>query len=161
MKKVLVLFFAIAIYGSLMAQEQLTTAKIKNLKGQEIDFSNFVQNSADSIIVLSFWATWCIPCVTELENISDNYIEQRKKKSFRFIAVSIDDNRTSQRVKPFVAGKGWTFDVWLDVNNDLKRNLNVTDVPHVIIIKNQKIVYRHTGYISGDEDQLFEKINNL
>jgi thioredoxin-like negative regulator of GroEL len=64
-------------------------------------------------------------------------------------------------VKPFVRGKGWKFDVFTDVNSELKRALNITDVPHVILFKNGKIVYRHTGYIAGEEENLFETIKNL
>jgi len=64
-------------------------------------------------------------------------------------------------VKTFIQGKGWTFDVMMDVNSELKRALNITDVPHVLIIKSSKIVYRHTGYIAGEEDNLFDEIKKL
>jgi hypothetical protein len=49
----------------------------------------------------------------------------------------------------------------MDINSELKRYLNITDVPHVIILKDNKIVYRHTGYISGEEENLFEAIKGL
>jgi thioredoxin-related protein len=82
-------------------------------------------------------------------------------KPFKLIAVSIDDSRTSQRVKPFVTGKGWQFDVYIDVNSELKRAFNVTDVPCVMLIKNNKVVYQHTGYVAGSEEDLFDKIKSL
>jgi hypothetical protein len=43
------------------------------------------------------------------------------------------------RSKAIVAGKGWPYEIYLDVNSDLKRALNIIDVPHVLIIKNGKI----------------------
>ena len=113
------------------------------------------------MVVLSFWATWCIPCITELESINDELEEKQKIRPFHFIGVSIDDSRTEKRVKPFIKGKGWTFEVLLDNNSELKRALNITDVPHVLILKDGKIAYRHTGYIAGEEDRLFETIKNL
>jgi hypothetical protein len=110
---------------------------------------------------MSFWATWCIPCINELEIINDVYEEKQAIKPFKFYGVSVDDTRTSQRVKPFIKGKGWQFNVLMDINSELKRYLNITDVPHVIILKDNKIVYRHTGYISGEEENLFDAIKTL
>jgi thiol-disulfide isomerase/thioredoxin len=146
---------------SSFSQESLPSIKIKSISGKEINFSEIAKASKDTLLVVSFWATWCIPCVAELDNISDEIKEKQAIKPFKFIGIAIDDSRTAQRVKPFVKGKGWQFDVYTDVNSDLKRALNVTDVPHVLIIKNNKIVYRHTGYIAGEEDNLYEKIKTL
>jgi len=154
---VLVLLFA----HSVEAQQDFPSVKLKSSAGKTIDFVDLVSQSADSMIVMSFWATWCIPCITELDNINEVYREKQKEKAFKFIAVSIDDTRTSKRVKPFIQGKGWTFDVLLDVNSELKRAMNITDVPHVLIIKNKQIVYRHTGYIAGEEENLYEEISRL
>jgi len=96
-----------------------------------------------------------------LNTIHDQYEERQKETPFRFIAISIDDSRTMQKVKPFVAGKGWPYEIYLDVNSDLKRALNIIDVPHILIIKNGKIVYQHNGYVNGNEEELFEKLKSL
>ena len=143
------------------AQENFPALKIKSVSGKTYDFSELAASSKDTMVVLSFWATWCIPCITELEVINDELEEKQAIKPFRFIGVSIDDSRTEKRVKPFIKGKGWKFEVLLDNNSELKRALNITDVPHVIILKNGKIVYRHTGYIAGEEENLFDEISKL
>lgn len=161
MYKILAIYFLSFLCLKLNAQENLPSVKIKSISGKEINFSDFGVLSKDTIVVVSFWATWCIPCIAELDNINDELTTWQKTKPFKFIGVSIDDSRTSTRVKPFIKGKGWQFDVLLDINSELKRAINVTDVPHVIIIKNNQIVYRHTGYLVGQEQQLFEKIKSL
>jgi len=148
--------------NTLKAQEtNFTSIKLKSVSGKTIDFADLAASSKDTMVVVSFWATWCIPCVTELETINDELEEKQAIRPFKFIGVSIDDSRTSQRVKPFIKGKGWKFDVLMDINSELKRALNITDVPHVLILKDNKIAYRHTGYIAGEEDNLFETIKNL
>ena len=143
------------------SQESLPNIKLKSISSKEVSLVEMAALAKDTPIIVSFWATWCIPCVTELDNINEELKEKQAVRPFKFIGVSIDDSRTAQRVKPFAKGKGWQFDVLLDVNSELKRVLNVTDVPHVIIIKDNKIVYRHTGYIAGEEDNLFNKIKTL
>ena len=143
---------------SVFAQESYPSVQLKAVSGRQIDFKDLVLESNDTIMVLSFWATWCVPCISELDNINDVFEEKQAIKPFKYYGVAIDDSRTAQRVKPFVRGKGWKFDVFMDVNSELKRALNITDVPHVIIIKNGKIIYRHTGYIIGEEDNLFDII---
>lgn len=163
MKKIIYTFAAfLLLHSSLLAQENgFPSIKLKSINGQMIDLADLGIQSKDTMVVLSFWATWCIPCINELEIINDVYEEKQAIKPFKFYGVSVDDSRTSQRVKPFIKGKGWKFNVLMDINSELKRYLNITDVPHVIILKDNKIVYRHTGYISGEEENLFEAIKNL
>jgi len=148
------------IYDTSSAQNALPDTKIKSLQGNEIMFNSF-GNTRDTAVIISFWATWCIPCIQELNTIHDQYEDRQKETPFRFIAISIDDARTMQKVKPFVAGKGWPYEIYLDVNSDLKRALNIIDVPHILIIKNGKIVYQHNGYINGNEEELFEKLKSI
>lgn len=148
----------LTIYAS--AQNELPDVKIKNLNGQEVNFK-VLSAGGDTAVVVNLWATWCIPCIEELESINDQYAERQKETPFRVIAISIDDARTSGRVRSFVKGKGWTFDIYLDTNSDLKRALNVNEVPHVLIIKNGKIVYQHNGYLPGNEEELFEKLKTI
>jgi thiol-disulfide isomerase/thioredoxin len=148
------------VHNTSSAQNALPDTKIKSLQGNEVIFNSF-GNTRDTAVIISFWATWCIPCIQELNTIHDQYEDRQKETPFRFIAISIDDARTMQKVKPFVAGKGWPYEIYLDVNSDLKRALNIIDVPHILIIKNGKIVYQHNGYVNGDEEELFEKLKSL
>jgi cytochrome c biogenesis protein CcmG, thiol:disulfide interchange protein DsbE len=157
MKKIIpaVGFLLVTIFS--FGQNDLPATKIKSLTGKEISFSSLGMNS-DTAIIISLWATWCIPCIQELEVIAEQYEERQKEIPFKLIAISVDDSRTTNRVKPFVKGRGWPFDIYLDVNSDLKRALNINDVPHVLIIKAGKIVYQHNGYVAGNEEVLFEKL---
>jgi len=160
MKRSAFLIGVVLIYSVCFSQNELPAVKIKALNGQEILFNTLGSNN-DTAIIVSLWATWCVPCINELEAINDQYAERQKESPFKLIAISVDDSRTSARVRPFVKGRGWNFDIYLDVNNDLKRALNINDVPHILIIRNGKIIYQHNGYMAGNEEELFEKIRSM
>ena len=113
-------------------------------------------------MIISFWALWCKPCIKELTNIGNVYKEWVEETGVRLIAVSIDDARSSSRVKPFVDGKGWEFEVLLDPNSDFKRAMNVNLIPHTFLLDgNGKVVWQHTSYTEGSELELIEMVRKL
>ena len=158
------LFFALAfIIGlgfSVQAQDKLPSIQIKDLTGNQIDASTLSNDGKP--MVISFWATWCKPCVRELNTINDEYIDWQEETGVKIVAVSIDDTRLSSKVRPFITGQGWEYDVYLDENSELRRALNVNNIPHTFLLNGQgEIVWQHNGYIPGDEDHLYELITKL
>jgi thioredoxin-related protein len=58
-----------------------------------------------------------------------------------------------------VIGRGWTYKVLMDENQDLARALNVNNPPMTFLInKKGQIVYSHQGYVPGAEDELEKKL---
>lgn len=146
------LFFSI----SLNSQTDVPTTKLKTLTGETTDLLTI--SKENDLIIVSLWATWCAPCKNELDAISEVYDDWQEETNVKLYAVSVDDSRTVKRVKPLINGKGWEYDILLDTNNDLKRALGAPTVPVTLIIKNGKIVYRHSGYSPGAEDELYEEL---
>lgn len=145
---------------SSIAQKKVPAIKIKDLKGNVVDASSF-ENDGKPIII-SFWATWCKPCVRELNAINDQYADWVDETGVKLIAVSIDDSRLSSKVRPFVSSQGWEYDVYLDENSELRRSLNVNNVPHTFLLNGKgEIVWEHSGYFPGDEDHLYELVEKL
>lgn len=153
----LICWAAAAAKDSTSAQLPLNIP-LKKLDGTPITTAEILAN-ATGPIVLDFWATWCKPCVQELSTLAELYPEWQKLTGVRIVAVSIDDARNSKKVAPFVRGRKWEFDVYLDENADLKRALNVNEIPHTFVLNRRgQIVYQHKSYAPGDEDALLEAI---
>ncbi|MDA9125951.1 TlpA family protein disulfide reductase [Flavobacteriaceae bacterium] len=140
----------------LFAQRQLPNTSLKTLSGANTTLSEIA--AENELIVVSLWATWCVPCKNELDAVADVYDDWVSETGVKYFAVSIDDSRTAKRVKPMINGKGWEFEILLDENSDLKRAFGVSTVPYTVIIKSGEIVYKHTGYTSGFEDELYDRI---
>ncbi|TFH34605.1 MAG: TlpA family protein disulfide reductase, partial [Bacteroidia bacterium] len=113
----------------------------------------------DRPVAVIFWATWCKPCIDELDNLSELVAGHEDQLSSNIITVCIDDSRTASTTKSFVSGKQWEFQVLIDINQEIKRAMNVTDIPHYHLFdRNGKHVKKHTGYLPGDEDILLDEI---
>lgn len=154
----LFLIVLLLCFFQLQAQE-IPNTSLEDMKGKTINMQDLL--NSDNLKVLSFWATWCVPCINELDAIAEIYDEWQEVTNVEIIAISTDDSRTKKRVKPLVHGKGWEYQILLDDNQELKRALNIATLPHVVLVKDGKIVYRHSGYVPGGEDELFEVIQKF
>ena len=145
---------------SISQNRTLPKVDLKTLDNNTFNTSDF--NNNGNPIVISFWATWCKPCIKELNNIAELYEDWQDETGVKVIAISIDDSRNMSKVKPKVNALLWDYEVYCDPNGDLKRAMGVGSVPHTFLLnKNKEIVYQHTGYKDGDEYDLFKKIKAL
>jgi cytochrome c biogenesis protein CcmG/thiol:disulfide interchange protein DsbE len=136
---------------------QLPNINLKDVNGVTKNLSKFSNNG--NPIIISFWATWCKPCKAELNTIAEEYDDWVDETGVKLIAVSIDDARSSTRVEPYINAQGWEYLVLLDPNGDLKRAMNVNNVPHTFLVDgNGKIVWDHNNYSPGDEEELYEEL---
>ncbi|MBM3412456.1 MAG: TlpA family protein disulfide reductase [Bacteroidetes bacterium] len=145
---------------SLLAQEKLPAVVIKSIAGKEINTETFY--NSDVPLVISFWATWCKPCLQELDAFNDLTETWKKETPARIIAISIDDSRTAAGIKKTAGLHDWSFEVFWDQNQDLKRALNISLIPHTLVIdKKGVIIKRYTAYVPGNEENILAILKTL
>ena len=163
-KKIILTFFSFILFATFSNAQskngKIPNAAIKNINGTTFNTSD-IKNDGKPIII-NFWATWCSPCKRELNNIADMYTDWVDETGVKLVAISIDDARNMGKVAPYVNGKGWEYEVYIDPNGDFKRALGVNNVPHTFLVDGDgNIVWQHNSYSEGDEYRLYELVEKL
>lgn len=165
MKKTFLIISILFLGINLMAQEgilqqSIPGVDIKTLQGEVFNTSKI--DNAGKPMIISFFALWCKPCLRELTAIADVYTDWQEETGVKLVAISIDDARTAPNVLPTVNGNGWEYEFYSDLNGDFKRAMGVNMIPHVFIIDgNRKVVYQHTSYAEGGENELYDIIKKV
>lgn len=157
------LFFLFAISINAQEKEEQTGGNAPEFKLENIDgdYVSLKDELGSGPVLLSFWATWCKPCIEEMTEYKELY-ENYKDKGLKVLAISIDDERTVAKVKPFAKSKKYPFTILLDSNSDVARKYYAQNVPYSVLLdKSGKIVYTHLGYMKGDELKMQNKIDEL
>ena len=109
-------------------------------------------------LVVSFFATWCVPCAKEIPEL----MKMSKEFGNDFQFMLIDVNEKKNIVKKHVAEKDITIQVVLDKYGKVFKAFGGESLPLLVVInKNGNITYYHNGYVKGDEKKLRKHLNSL
>jgi len=104
--------------------------KQMTLSGDIVDLSSL----RGETVIINFWATWCVPCQTEMPELQALY----ENTGLRILAVNIGENRAS--VEAWVKQFGLTFDILLDPNQAIYQTYQVRGQPSTYIVAANGII---------------------
>lgn len=102
--------FLLLASASLLAQSVAKPAPeiaLADLNGQKHALADF----RGKIVVLNFWATWCIPCEEEMPLLKE--VQKKHGERVTVIAVSLDEENNRANVENFVKRHKLNFPVWM------------------------------------------------
>jgi len=159
MKKLISILCFLSIVVAIEAQQTLETATLRNMKNVIAPFSTITKK--DSLILICFWATSSDESMNELNAINAKIEEWKMSVKFRMMAVSVDEGKAANKVRPTLNMNGWTFEVFVDINGDLRKALNANNLPQAMIIKGNKVLYQQSGFEAGSENYLLQKLQAI
>ena len=124
--------------GSLANDFQLV-----DLDGSTLQLSEF----RGKVVVINFWATWCIPCLQEMP-MFEAYSSQYPAVE----VLGIDQAESHDQVAPFIERMGLTYPILLDLNAKVSELYKVSLLPSTFFVDQEGMIrFRHYGIMSQDQ----------
>jgi hypothetical protein len=152
-----ILMFSLVLFSlGASAQGSIQEAKIKSLQGKIAPFSVFAKK--DSLFLICFWSVSSDESITELNSINVNLEHWQSLLPFRFMAVSVDEGKLANRLRPVYNQNSWTFEAYSDLYGDLRTALHSNNLPQSMIVYKNDIIYEQSGWTGGTENYLIQKL---
>ena len=113
----------------------------KNHKDKEIKFSEF----KGKVLLVNFWATWCVPCIKEMPSL--DRLKSKFDKDFDIIAISVDRDGVEKVTSFFNENKINNLEKFFDIKNSLAKEMDLFGVPTSFFVNKKGNVI---GYYQGD-----------
>ncbi|MCX6562526.1 MAG: redoxin domain-containing protein [Candidatus Aminicenantes bacterium] len=155
----LVLAAAAAFPAAPVSAQTPVDFALKDLEGNTVRLSDYL---GKNVVLIDFWATWCVPCCKELPHFQRFY-DAYKDKGLVILAISEDGPETVALIKPYIKRYNYTFPVLLDTDSKVLALYDPSVVlPLTLLIdRSGNTAKVHQGYSLGDEVLLEKEILDL
>ena len=146
------LFFIPFLFISfLISQNVSPNLKLTKLNGRTVTLSEYLKKGP---VLINFWATWCSPCKKEMVYL-DKFERKYKDEGLSILSISVDSQKSLSHVRSYIRANDYIYDVFLDPNRQVFKKLNGNLMPTNVLIDTEgKVLWRHYGYIPGDEENM-------
>ena len=128
-----------------------TNEPVGDLQLESIEGRHFkLADLKGKVVLIDFWATWCVPCVEAMPALKKLY-EKYKEKGLEILAVSIDED--AREVRPFATENKLNF--FVAHSPTLRERFKAETIPTTLLIdKHGNLRYRKVGFEEGDEREI-------
>ena len=127
-----------------------------DLQGRQVTLSGFRDHK---VVVVDFWATWCVPCVMAMPKLQELH-EEFKGREVEVLAVNLGED--PDMVRRFVEPKKYTFRVVPDQKRIIGNRFGVRAIPALVVIDaDGRIEWIRVGYNPDRADELRPVVERL
>lgn len=106
------------------------------------------------VVLLNVWATWCVPCRTEIPALQQIH-ERHAAQGLELVGVSVDAPGEGEEVRSFVREFGVTYPIWLDPEERVTSTFRLIGVPGTFLIDRKgTLLWKHMGPVEADDPAL-------
>ena len=129
----------------------------KDTDGNEVNLSDY----RGKVVLLDFWASWCVPCREELPFLVKFYREHQND-DFIILAVNIDNEEENMRTFLVKHKATHVFPVIFDSEKSIPPLYELESMPTTIFIDKKGIIrYSHTGFNDTRKDEFQVELQTL
>jgi thiol-disulfide isomerase/thioredoxin len=111
------------------------TLKLTTTKNSTIDFVK--ENTP--IIILNFWATWCVPCLKEFPRLVE--FQAKYQGKVKVIGINGDVDEPLENIKKIEAKYKLNFESVSDVSEEISQKFLIRTYPVSIVFHKGKVIY--------------------
>ncbi|NKB62644.1 MAG: redoxin domain-containing protein [Gammaproteobacteria bacterium] len=120
-----------------------------------------LEDYLDQVVMVSFWATWCPPCIEEFPS-QQKLKEANKNQNFEVLAVNLGQSKSDIDHFLFSLESPVNFPILLDTDSVAAKEWKIRALPTTILIdKNGNEVFRVNGPRDWNDRESREKISAL
>lgn len=146
-----IVFVAVMMLASMTPQgfaKRAPNLELKDLSGKTAKLSDL----RGSIVVINFWATWCVPCREELPLLT-RLNKEYAGKNIRFIAASADEAKNRAALDRFVSAHEIGMEIWVGADLDMLEHAGLgNELPATLIVDEQGQVLARVLGEAREED---------
>ena len=111
------------------------------------------------VVMINFWATWCVPCREEMPHLEALY-QRYHKLGFKLLGVNVEND--PEGAKKWLQETPVSFPVLFDTKNEVTKLYKVQTMPSTVIVARDGTVrYIHYGYKTGLEGDYQNEVRTL
>lgn len=135
-------FLAIMFLITPVFSSSAPNLELKDVQGNVHNLAQY----RGKIVVLNFWATWCVPCKTEMPIFVD-VNKKYRDRGVVVLAASMDDESTRQYISQYAHVYKMEFPILVGASSDTMHGLGLGDgIPSTVFLdSNGNIVGRIVG----------------
>jgi thiol-disulfide isomerase/thioredoxin len=108
-------------------------------------------------MLVSFWASWCVPCIQELTLVKEKLAKENLPLDV--VAINVDTNETISDVKPTIRHHKITFPVLLDTKREIFAQFQQADsLPYSVLISSNGEIQKT---FSGFHESMFDDVKKI
>lgn len=153
----LILNLLVAGFSVYSQHSILPEIEVFSLEGSRQRASELIPNG--NVTVLFFWNAENRSSLEQAQALNDEYKNELKEMGVNVIGIYTDYSGSMAAIRPLVNGLGIDFEVYIDRNNDLKRAMNIPEVPFTMIISGDHEIYRNL-YTQANTGEFISKMYN-
>ena len=129
--------------------------RLKDLKGKKMS----IKSLKGKVVMISFWATWCVPCKRELDDLAKLY-KTEKDKGLEVLAIATDGPETYSAIRGVVKRRAIELIIRKALNDQVVRLRPelIDDFRRIApLLTDQRVAGRapRAGRIARDRRQVF------
>lgn len=140
--------------------QELPSAEISDMNGKIVN-TDAIAHPGSNLLILTWKsdAKSSILCLDAMALLKDTIAKSTQTK---VVMINFDPVQDVTKVEKMLKEHQWTFDNYLDPNDEFKRAAAISFLPVILLVdQNNRIVYRKAAFYLGDEQLILKELKRL